>query len=55
MQRVTVWLEFRFYNISEELVAIARQRGVFMHIETQRPYRPTPEQQAIWREYLETP
>lgn len=54
LNSVTVWLEFRFYNSADELVASGRQRGVFMNITTKRPYRPTPEQQAIWREYLET-
>jgi acyl-CoA thioester hydrolase len=52
---VSAWMEFRFTNAQGDLVARARQRGVFVHAETGRPKRLTREEQAAFARYLERP
>ena len=55
LTRVTAWIGFRFYSeTTGKLVARAKQRGVFVSAETNRPYRLEPrEREAFERVYIE--
>jgi len=46
--KARAYLEFRFYNGDRIPVAEARQTGAFIHLETHRPRRLTPEERALF-------
>jgi acyl-CoA thioester hydrolase len=55
LRNASVWMEFRFYNGKDELVATGRQRGLFMSLETMRPQRLSAVQRAAFEPYLHVP
>jgi acyl-CoA thioesterase FadM len=52
MAKASAWLEFRFTNASNEVVATAQQRGLFMELATGRPRRLSPAERALFEPYL---
>jgi acyl-CoA thioester hydrolase len=52
LQNASAILEFRFYNQLAQLVATGRQKGLFLNLETQRPYRLSPEDRAKFEPYV---
>lgn len=53
LRAASAWVEYRFYNEGGELAASGRQKGVYLHRDTLRPYRLTPEERARLEPYLE--
>lgn len=49
----SAWVEYRFYNQSDELAASGRQKGVYLHRDSLRPYRLTSEERAKLEPYFE--
>jgi len=52
LEKISAYLEFRFSNSENEVVATGRQRGLFIDLKTQRPRRLTPEDRARFEPYL---
>ena len=54
LTRVSAWMEFQMTSTKTgRVVTRARQRGVFVDAETNRPYRLTPEDRAAFESVLE--
>jgi acyl-CoA thioester hydrolase len=49
----SAWVEYRFYNQKDELAAEGRQKGVYLHRDTLRPYRLPAEERVILEPYCE--
>ena len=53
LTHVSAWMDFRIYSgRTGKVAARARQRGVFVNRETNRPYRLTPEDRAAFEQVL---
>ncbi|HVK03756.1 MAG TPA: thioesterase family protein [Armatimonadaceae bacterium] len=57
LKPASAWVEYRFYRAGDEgedgeIVAAGRQKGVYLHRDTQRPYRLTREERALLEPYL---
>ncbi len=50
---VSAWVEYRFYNQHGELAASGRQKGVYLHRDSLKPYRLTTEERVKLEPYLE--
>jgi acyl-CoA thioester hydrolase len=54
IRAASAWVEYRFYNQRGELAASGRQKGVYLHRDSLRPYRLTSDERARLEPYLET-
>lgn len=52
LSRVAATMEFNFIRGESERVARATQRGLFLDLSTERPYRLLPDEQAHFHRYL---
>lgn len=52
LRGASAWTAYEFFNGQGELVATARQRGVFIHEENRRPARMTAAQRALFEPFL---
>ena len=52
LKRIYAWAEFRFYNGSEELAAVGRQRGTFVDVQTKRLRKLSTEQHEAMSRFL---
>lgn len=52
LSHASAWLEYRFHNGAEELVASGRQRGLFVELATGRPKRIDADLRQRFEEYL---
>jgi acyl-CoA thioester hydrolase len=53
IRAASAWVEYRFYNQRGELAASGRQKGVYLHRDSLRPYRLTADERAKLEPYLE--
>ncbi|MES2464797.1 MAG: thioesterase family protein [Armatimonadota bacterium] len=53
IRSASAWVEYRFYNQQGDLAASGRQKGVYLHRQSLRPYRLTAEERAKLEPYLE--
>jgi acyl-CoA thioester hydrolase len=54
LKPASAWVEYRFYNPAGELAASGRQKGVYLHRDTLRPYRMGKEERTLLEPYLHT-
>jgi acyl-CoA thioester hydrolase len=54
IRAASAWVEYRFYNQKDELMALGRQKGVYLYRDSLRPYRLPPEERAKLEPYLHT-
>ncbi|MDX1933885.1 MAG: acyl-CoA thioesterase [Capsulimonadales bacterium] len=47
LKPASAWVEYRFFNGNGDLAAVGRQKGIYLHKETLRPYRMTAEDRAL--------
>ena len=52
LEKISAYLEFRFSNAEDQVVATGRQRGLFIDLSTQRPRRLTQEERDRFEPYL---
>ena len=52
LAKVSAWMEFRFYNGEDELVATGRQRGLFMDLVSNKPRRLGEEERERFEAFL---
>ncbi len=52
LSRVAATMEIRFYRDRTELVASGFQKGLFVSLETERPYRLSDEERALFEPFL---
>ena len=53
LRPASAWVEYRFYNPNGELAATGRQKGVYLHRDSLRPYRLTTEEREKLVPYFE--
>jgi acyl-CoA thioester hydrolase len=53
MKAASAIMEFRIYKNDGVLAAEAQQTGLFMNLETKKPYRITPEERALFEKFTE--
>ena len=53
MKSASAIMEFRIYKNGNTLAAEAQQTGLFMNLETKKPYRITPEERALFEKFTE--
>ena len=53
LEKISAYLEFRFSNAEDEVIASGRQRGLFIDLSTQRPRRLTQDERDRFEPYLE--
>jgi len=52
LRRASAWIEFRFYNQNEKLVASAKQLGLFVDTATNRPHRLSKEDRELFEQFV---
>ncbi len=55
LRRASARLAFRFYRNGDALAASGSQKGLFIHLESKRPYRMSDEMRARFLPYLADP
>lgn len=55
LSRIAAIMQIRFYRNETELVATGFQKGLFVSLETGRPYRISDDERAIFEPYLMEP
>jgi len=52
LSRIAATMQIRFYRDGRELVASGFQKGLFVSLKTERPYRLSPQEYALFESYL---
>ncbi|NOX16752.1 MAG: acyl-CoA thioesterase [Chlorobi bacterium] len=53
MKAASAVMEFRIYKNGDALAAEAQQTGLFINLETKKPYRITKEERALFEKFME--